>query len=116
MDVRSVEEWSKDARRAAAHASQQQHQQSPGEEQHLEESRYLPGLTLVDSGSDPRAWLALVQPPGTCTAHATSSEYLQHSPCSSTGSYHGKKFRSFKPHLNAASDATGGPEVFSAVV
>lgn len=93
MDLRSVEEWSKGARRVAALESQQQ---SPGEEQHLEKSHYLAGLTLVDSGSDPRAWLAVVQPPGTCAAHATSSEYLQHSPCPSTGSYHGEKFRSFK--------------------
>ncbi|CAG10868.1 unnamed protein product, partial [Tetraodon nigroviridis] len=61
--------------------------QSPGEEQRLSESRYLPGLALVDGGSDSRAWLALVQPPGTCAAHAASSEYLQHSPCPSTGSY-----------------------------
>lgn len=99
MDVRSVEEWTKDALRVAALELQQQ---SPGEEPHLEESHYLPGLTLVDSGSDPRAWLALVQPPGTCAAHTTSSEYLQHSPCSSTGSYHGTEFRYFKPHLNAA--------------
>lgn len=90
MDVRSVEEWSKGARRVAALEAQQQ---SPGGEQHLEESHFLPGLALVDSGSDPRAWLALVQPPGTCAAHATSSEYLQHSPCPSTGSYHGEQFR-----------------------
>lgn len=88
MDVRSVEDWSKGARRVAALESQQQ---SPGEEQQLEESHYLPGLALVDSSSDPRAWLALAQPPGTCAAHATSSDYLQHSPCPSTGSYHGKK-------------------------
>lgn len=98
MDVRSVEAWSKDARRVAALESQQQ---SPGEEQQLEDSHYLPELTLVDSGSDPRAWLALAQPPGTCAAHATSSEYLQHSPCPSTGSYHGKQFCSFKQNLNA---------------
>lgn len=89
MDVRSVEEWSKSARRVAALELQQQ---TPGDEQQLEESRYLPGLTLVDSGSDPRAWLALVQPPGTGAAHASSSEYLQHSPCPSTGSYHGEQF------------------------
>lgn len=88
MDVRSVEDWSKGARRAAALESQQQ---STGEAQQLEESHYLPGLALVDSSSDPRAWLALAQPLGTCAAHATSSEYLQHSPCPSTGSYHGKK-------------------------
>ncbi|KAG8011948.1 Protein atonal-like protein 1 [Nibea albiflora] len=90
MDVRSVEDWSKGAREAAVLDSRQQ---SPrvlerrGEQQ-LEESRYEPGLTLVDSGSDPRAWLALVQPSGTCAAHATSPDYLRHSPCPSTGSYH----------------------------
>ncbi|XP_034451804.1 protein atonal homolog 1a [Hippoglossus hippoglossus] len=66
MEVLSVDDWSKDA---------------------PEESRYEPGLTLVDSGSDPRAWLASVQPPGTCAAHATSPDYLQQSPCPSTGSY-----------------------------
>lgn len=90
MDVRSVEEWSKAAREVAVLDSRQQ---SPrvverGGDQQLEESRYEPGLTLVDSGSDPRAWLALVQPSGTCAAHATSPDYLRHSPCSSTGSYH----------------------------
>ncbi|XP_073321877.1 protein atonal homolog 1a [Pagrus major] len=89
MDVRSVEDWGKGAREAAVLDSRQQ---SPrvlerGGEQQLEESRYEPGLTLVDSGSDPRAWLALVQPSGTCAAHATSPDYLRHSPCSSTGSY-----------------------------
>lgn len=95
MDVRSVEEWSKGAREVAVLDSRQQ---SPrvverGGEHQLEESRYEPGLTLVDSGSDPRAWLALVQPSGTCAAHATSPDYLRHSPCSSTGSYHGEKRR-----------------------
>uniref|UniRef100_UPI0037E86520 protein atonal homolog 1a n=1 Tax=Semicossyphus pulcher TaxID=241346 RepID=UPI0037E86520 len=89
MDVLTVEDWSKSAREVAALDSRQQ---SPrvmerGGEQMLEESRYEPGLALVDSGSDPRAWLALVQPSGTCAAHATSPEYLRHSPCSSTGSY-----------------------------
>lgn len=97
MDVRSVEDWSKGARDAAVLDSRRQ-QQSPsvlerGGEQQLEESRYEPGLTLVDSGSDPRAWLALVQPSGTCAAHATSPDYLRHSPCSSTGSYQGETRR-----------------------
>lgn len=92
MDVRSVEDWSKGAREAVVLDSRQQ---SPrvlerGGEQQLEESRYEPGLTLVDSGSDPRAWLALVQPSGTCAAHATSPDYLRHSPCPSTGSYNGE--------------------------
>ncbi len=85
MDVPSVDDWSKNSQ-----------QQSPrvlerGGEQQFMESRYEPVLTLVDSGSDPRAWLALLQPSGTCAAHATSPEYLQHSPCPSTGSYHGEK-------------------------
>lgn len=95
MDVRSVEDWSQGARQVPVLDSRQQ---SPrvverGGEQQLEESRYEPGLMLVDSSSDPRAWLALVQPSGTCAAHATSSDYLQHSPCSSTGSCNGKNQR-----------------------
>ncbi|XP_035514932.1 protein atonal homolog 1a [Morone saxatilis] len=90
MDVQSVEDWSKGAREVALLDSRQR---SPrvverGGERQLEESRYDPGLTLVDSGSDPRAWLALVQPSGTCAAHATSPDYLLHSPCPSTGSFH----------------------------
>ncbi|XP_070761148.1 protein atonal homolog 1a [Enoplosus armatus] len=85
MDVRSMEDWSKGAREVAVLDSLQQ---SPGVVGQLEESRYEPGLTLVDSGSDPRAWLALVQTSGTCAAHATSPDYLLHSPCPSTGSYH----------------------------
>ena len=94
MDVQSVEDWSRAAREAAAVLSSRL--QSPrvaerGGEQHPEESRYEPGLTLVDSGSDPRAWLAPVQPSGTCAAHATSPDYLRHSPCPSTGSYHGER-------------------------
>ncbi|KAJ0067638.1 hypothetical protein NL108_008972 [Boleophthalmus pectinirostris] len=40
-------------------------------------------LTLVDSNGDPSAWLAPLQPAGTCS----SPEYLRHSPCPSTGSY-----------------------------
>ncbi|KAM9360609.1 protein atonal homolog 1a [Symphorus nematophorus] len=86
MDVRSVEEWSKGSREVAVLDSRQH---SPrGEQQQREESCYESALTLVDSGGDPRAWLALVQPAGTCAAHATSPEYLRHSPCPSTGSYH----------------------------
>ena len=89
MDVRSVEEWSKGSREMAVLDSRQH---SPrGGQQQREESCYEPALTLMDSGSDPRAWLALVQPAGTCAAHATSPEYLRHSPCPSTGSYHGEK-------------------------
>lgn len=89
MDVQGVEDWSKGAREVTVIESQQQ---SPrvmerGGEQQIMESRYEPVLTLVDSGSDPRAWLALMQPSGTCAAHATSPDYLQHSPCPSTGSY-----------------------------
>ncbi|KAK2902009.1 protein atonal homolog 1a [Channa argus] len=82
MEVLSAEDW-----RICAE------QQSPrvverGGDRQLEESCYQPGLTLVDSGSDPRAWLAPVQPSGTCAAQATSPDYLQHSPCPSVGSYH----------------------------
>ncbi|KAM4616782.1 protein atonal homolog 1a [Polymixia lowei] len=86
MEVLSVEEWSKDAREMSALESRQQ--SSSFVEQQREESRYPPSLTLVDSGSDPRAWLAPMQPPGTCAAHATSPDYLLHSPCPSSGSYH----------------------------
>ncbi|KAI3372782.1 hypothetical protein L3Q82_023240 [Scortum barcoo] len=82
MDVRSVEDWSK-----GAPLDSRQH--GPGVlAERLEESRYEPGLALVDGGSDPRAWLAPAQPPGTCAAHASSPEYLRHSPCPSIGSYH----------------------------
>lgn len=86
-----MEDWSE-------RAQQQQH--SPGllerggdqqQQEEEEESRYEHGLMLVDSGSDPRAWLALVQPPDACVAHAAASDYLQHSPDSSTSSsYQGK--------------------------
>lgn len=91
MDVLSVEDWSKDAREVPASHSRQQNCGSPSEmerggKQQFEESRYEPGLTLVDSDSDPRAWLAPAS--GTCAAHATSPDYLRHSPCPSTGSYH----------------------------
>ncbi|KAF0033957.1 hypothetical protein F2P81_014023 [Scophthalmus maximus] len=88
MDALSVDDWSKDALEAVLGSRQQS--SSLGEragEQEPEESRYEPGLSLVDSGSDPRAWLASVQPPGTCAAHATSPDYLRLSPCPSTGSY-----------------------------
>ncbi|XP_020499098.1 protein atonal homolog 1a [Labrus bergylta] len=89
MDVEMMEEWSKGAQEVAVLDLKQQSQRvmKKGGEQQLEESRYEPGLTLVDSGIDPRAWLALMQPSGTCAAHDTSPEYLRHSPSSSTGSY-----------------------------
>ncbi|XP_075870789.1 protein atonal homolog 1a [Nelusetta ayraudi] len=84
-----MDNWSEDAL--------QQQQCSPGplldrggeqqQQQEEEESSYEHGLMLVDSGNDPRAWLALVQPADACAAHATASDYLQHSPGSSTGSY-----------------------------
>ncbi|KAK5871082.1 hypothetical protein PBY51_003983 [Eleginops maclovinus] len=89
MDVQSVEDWNRGAQEVAVLHARLQSMRS-GErigEQQREESRYESGLTLVDSGSDPRAWLAPVQPSGTCVAHATSPDYLQHSPCNSTGSY-----------------------------
>lgn len=107
-----MDNWSEDAL--------QQQQCSPGplldrggeqqQQQEEEESSYEHGLMLVDSGNDPRAWLALVQPADACAAHATASDYLQHSPGSSTGSYQGKS--SF-PHqhvyasLHCATGATG---------
>ncbi|XP_047447139.1 protein atonal homolog 1a [Mugil cephalus] len=85
MDVLSLEDWSKGAQELAALDSRQQSLAERVGKQQLEESRYESGLTLVDSGSDPRAWLAPSS--GTCAAHATTPEYLRHSPCSSTGSY-----------------------------
>lgn len=94
MDVLSLEDWSKGAQELAALDSRQLSCGSPrlaeirAGKQQFEESRHEPGLTLVDSGSDPRAWLAPAS--GTCAAHATTPEYLRHSPCSSTGSYQGK--------------------------
>ncbi|XP_022613336.1 protein atonal homolog 1 [Seriola dumerili] len=91
MEVLSMDDWSKDALEAVAVLGSRQLSArvvERGGKQQLEESRYEPGLTLVDSGSDPRAWLASVQPSGTCAAHATSPDYLRHSPCPSTGSYH----------------------------
>ncbi|XP_072243060.1 protein atonal homolog 1a [Leuresthes tenuis] len=91
MDILTVEDWSKGAREVTAFDALQQSCGSPGEvergeKQQFEESRYEPGLTLVDRGSDPRAWLTPAS--GTCAAHATSPDYLRHSPCPSTGSYH----------------------------
>lgn len=85
MEVLSADDWRKGAQQQSPRVVERR-----GEQQ-LEESRYEAGLTLVDSGTDPRAWLASVQPSGTCAAQATSPEYLQHSPCPSVGSYHGEK-------------------------
>lgn len=83
-----------------------------GEQQKQEEekeSSYEQGLMLVDSGSDPRAWLALVQPPDACVAHAAASDYLQHSPDSSTSSsYHGESTNTFiQARTKCATGATG---------
>ncbi|XP_047238370.1 protein atonal homolog 1a [Girardinichthys multiradiatus] len=91
MDLLAVEEWSKGAREIAALDALQQERINPGVverggKQQFEVSCYDPGLTLVDGGSDPRAWLSDAS--GTCAAHATSPDYLRHSPYSSTGSYH----------------------------
>lgn len=89
-----MDDWSQDALEAVTVLGSRQHSARVvprGGKQQLEESCHEPGLTLVDSGSDPRAWLASVQPSGTCAAHATSPDYLRHSPCPSTGSYHGEK-------------------------
>lgn len=85
MEVSSAEDWRKCAQQQTPRMVEREGKQQ------LEEPRYEPGLTLVDSGSDPRAWLAPVQPSGTCAAQAASPEYLQHSPCPSVGSYHGEK-------------------------
>ncbi|RVE68106.1 hypothetical protein OJAV_G00088460 [Oryzias javanicus] len=80
MDVLTLEDWTNGAREAAALRAQQQSCGSPGTQQ-LEESSYDSGATLVDSGSDPRAWLASAS--GTCEPH----DYLRHSPYSSSCSY-----------------------------
>ncbi|KAM9858614.1 protein atonal homolog 1a [Aulostomus maculatus] len=92
MNALSVRDWSKGVRVASVFDSRQLSscrvvEEREGE-QPLEGSSYEAGVTLVDSGSDPRAWLAPVQPPGTCAAHDTSLDYPRHSPCPSTGSYH----------------------------
>ncbi|XP_029916290.1 protein atonal homolog 1a [Myripristis murdjan] len=90
MEILSVEDWSKSAREVNILESRQQSSSlaERAEEQQHEDPCYPASLTLVDSSGDPRAWLAPVQAPGTCTAHATSPDYLLHSPCPSTGSYH----------------------------
>ncbi|XP_036381836.1 protein atonal homolog 1a [Megalops cyprinoides] len=72
MDGISVEEWGKDAKEMSTFEGQQSGL-GRGEQR-----GYPQGLALMDS-SDPRAWLAPVQP-GTCAAHA---DYLLHSPGSS---------------------------------
>ncbi|XP_015251150.1 PREDICTED: protein atonal homolog 1 [Cyprinodon variegatus] len=88
MDMLTVEEWGKGAREVASLTALQVEAGAleRGGKRQLEASRYDPGLTLVDSGSDPRAWLSDAS--GTCAAHASSPDNLRHSPCPSTGSYH----------------------------
>lgn len=66
-----MDDWSEGARQ------RQQQQQGGGDEQQQEH-----GLMLVDGASDPRAWLALVQP--------ADPDYLQLSPGSSSGASHGE--------------------------
>ncbi|XP_012724242.2 protein atonal homolog 1-like [Fundulus heteroclitus] len=87
MDILTVEEWGKGAREVATLDVLQLDAGvvKRGGKQQLEASRYDPGLTLVDGGRDPRAWLGDAS--GTCAAHATSPDNLRHSPCPSTGSY-----------------------------
>jgi len=104
MDVQNVEDWSRGEEAAVLHSRRLMER---GGEQQLEESRYEPGLTLVDSGSDPRVWLAPAQPPGTCAAHASSPDYLRHSPCPSTGSYHGRTYFHFRSPATHTSGALG---------
>uniref|UniRef100_A0A672J596 Atonal bHLH transcription factor 1a n=1 Tax=Salarias fasciatus TaxID=181472 RepID=A0A672J596_SALFA len=86
MDIITVEDWSESAREAASLDSPQQGCSGPkvmerGGKEQFESSCYEAGLTLVDSGGDPRAWLAPA--PGTCAAHASSPDYLRGSPGSS---------------------------------
>lgn len=89
MDVLSaVKDWTRGAQVLAVLDSSEE--EDLGGMQQLEEVSYEHALTLVDGGSDPRAWLAPVAPAGTCAAHDTSPDYLQHSPCPSIGSYHGE--------------------------
>uniref|UniRef100_A0A667WS91 Atonal bHLH transcription factor 1a n=1 Tax=Myripristis murdjan TaxID=586833 RepID=A0A667WS91_9TELE len=85
MEILSVEDWSKSAREVNILESRQQSSSlaERAEEQQHEDPCYPASLTLVDSSGDPRAWLAPVQAPGTCTAHATSPDYLLGSPVSS---------------------------------
>ncbi|CAN9513136.1 unnamed protein product [Ophioblennius macclurei] len=90
MDILTLEDWSEGAREVPSLDSPQQGCSRPrgmekGGKEQFEGSCYEAGLSLVDGGSDPRAWLAPAT--GTCAAHATSPEYLRHSPCPSTGSY-----------------------------
>nr|XP_020458064.1 protein atonal homolog 1 [Monopterus albus] len=81
MEILSTEDWRKGAQQLSPRVVDR------GGKQQLQESRYESEVTLVDSGSDTRAWLAPVQPSGTCAAQVTSPDYLRHSPCPSTGSY-----------------------------
>ncbi|XP_029018441.1 protein atonal homolog 1a [Betta splendens] len=82
MEVSSAEDWRKRVPQSSPRVMEREGRQP------LEEPRYEAALTLVDSGSDPRAWLAPVQSSGTCAAQVASPEYLQHSPCPSVSSYH----------------------------
>ncbi|KAG5841449.1 protein atonal homolog 1a [Anguilla anguilla] len=87
MDGMNVEEWGKDAKGMSTFDGQQS---SSGRGEHR---GYPQDLALMDS-SDPRAWLAPVQP-ATCAAHA---EYLLHSPGSSVegvspSASHGSSYR-----------------------
>ncbi|CAL8344829.1 unnamed protein product [Lota lota] len=92
MEVLNMEDWSKDARDMGVLESRQQHPSFMGKggeqlQQQREDNCNPSSLTLVDSGSDPRAWLAPLQTSVTCAAHAASPDYLPHSPCPSSGSY-----------------------------
>ncbi|KAK2837162.1 hypothetical protein Q5P01_014374 [Channa striata] len=75
MEVLIAEDWREGARQQSPRVADR------GGTKPLDASRCPPG-------SDPRTWLAPVQPPGTCAAQATSADHLQHSPCPSVGSYH----------------------------
>ena len=94
MEVLNMEDWSKDARDMGVLETRQQHPSFMGKGGEHEDNCNPSSLPLADSGSDPRAWLAPLQPSATCAAHAASPDYLPHSPCPSSGSYQGKSITS----------------------
>ncbi|KAJ3603795.1 hypothetical protein NHX12_028536 [Muraenolepis orangiensis] len=88
MEVLNMEDWSNDALQKQHHL-QHQHQLRE-DDLHCNPSSLMT-TRPVDSGGDPRVWLAPLQPSGTCAAHAASSSpdyslHQVHSPCPSPGS------------------------------
>ena len=94
-----MEDWSKDPHDMGVLETRRQHPSFMGKggeqlQPQREDDCNPSSLTLVDGGSDPRAWLAPLQPSVTCAAHAASPDYLPHSPCPSSGSYQGRSIPS----------------------